>query len=636
MANLTSNTTLMTCLACAALDPGLRSILILDMGPDDLPQLAALLAELLSATGEQEVKQYQLGAFESDDDVWGSLYLPSPDVEAREVPAHRLFSAERNTDPSQLQLITIPDLATLSLVAMRSVTVLIGADVVHLERNGLSARWHPHQCWLAACDSDDIGKLSPHLLDRFALRISWKALVPSDVSDEAAAVAHLLTHVPREPDQEPISVPPDYLELVTRATQRQVEVSRTALARVLEYIPSESYYPRREIVLARLARTLARLSDAPSLRTEHIDRAARMLGLSRRRALPESEQEAREAPILISEPVKEEAARSPLEATTSSTISLLQEVAQPRTAQVPETIYTGLIESGTLCSDPHPEDRAPVEREEAALRLPLMRSALARSSQGAIVGVEESDSLQDLALVGTILAAVRLQEARQDLYQRQYEQSYPGILIERMDLRRYRRSHPIEQAFLLLLDYTSTRENSNWGEALIPYLHAAYIARAGILIIRVGAANAVNELRAEVVEAKNILVPRVGLALEAGPGHATPLAHGLSIALEQLQRILQHGRTTAQKVTFVVISDGRGNVPLEASIRGEMKTIVTREGIDDALREARKIRALKHVETIVLNPQPTYYPDLPERLTEALGAVLLPIPTPDQELEVPS
>jgi magnesium chelatase subunit D len=636
MANLTSNKSLMTCLACAALDPGLRSILILDVGPDDLSQLAALLAEMLSATSGQEVKQHQLGPFESDDNVWGSLYLPSLDAEARALPAHRLFSTERSADPSHLQLITIPDLAALSLMAMRSITVLIGADVVHLERNGLSACWHPQECWLAACDSENIGKLSPHLLDRFALRISWRTLVSSEANDEAPAVARLLAHVPREPIQETITVPPDYLQLVKRAAQRQVEVSRTALAHVLEYIPAESYYPRREIVLARLARTLAQLSGAPSLQAGHIDSAAHMLGLSRRQTLPESEQEEREAPPLNSESVQEGAVSSPLEATTSSSISLLQEIAQPRTAQVPETIYTGLIESGTLCSNPHPEDGAPVEREEAALKLPLMRSALARSSQGAIVGVEESDSLQDLALVGTILAAARLQDARQDHYQRQHGETYPGLLLEQMDLRRYRRSHPIEQAFLLLLDYTSTRENSYWGEALIPYLRAAYIARAGILIVEVGAANAANPLRAEVIEAKNILVPRVGLALEAEPGRATPLAHGLSMAQEQLQRILQHGRNTAQKVTFVVISDGRGNVPLEASIRGEMKSIVTREGIDDALREARKIRALKHVETIVLNPQPTYYPDLPERLAEALGAVLLPISAPDQATEVQS
>ncbi|HEU5226512.1 MAG TPA: hypothetical protein VFU49_01790, partial [Ktedonobacteraceae bacterium] len=310
----------------------------------------------------------------------------------------------------------------------------------------------------------------------------------------------------------------------------------------------------------------------------------------------------------------------------------LLEIAQLTTARLPEAVHTGLIDSGTICRQPYPEDEAPLEREEAALKLPPTRYAPSRSAHGIIIGVDESDTFYDLALVSTILAAARFQKVRQQQYQRKYQHPYPGLLIERMDLRRYRRSLPTEQIFMLLLDYTSIRQNQNWEAALLPYLHAAYTVRAAVTIIKVGAGDALSPLRAEVVRAKNILVPRVGLALEARHGRATPLAHGLSLALEQLQRVLQHGRNSAHKVSFVVISDGRGNVPLALSLRGEREMLVTREGIDDALQEARKIRALKHVETVVLNPQPDYYPDLPERLSEALGATLVPIPVPEKTL----
>jgi len=39
----------------------------------------------------------------------------------------------------------------------------------------------------------------------------------------------------------------------------------------------------------------------------------------------------------------------------------------------------------------------------------------------------------------------------------------------------------------------------------------------------------------------------------------------LNLALLTLSSILQHGRNAAQQATLIVITDGRGNVPLHAS-----------------------------------------------------------------------
>jgi magnesium chelatase subunit D len=639
----------MMSLSCAALNPGLRSILLLDAPHSGLQQLADTLAQLLRASSALPVKQHRFGTQAADDDIWGSLYLPSHHSERA---VHRLFSAERNA--KELQLITIADLTTLSLDAARAVTVLVGAEVVHLERNGISSCWHPQQCWLAGCASEAIGRLSPHMLDRFALRLSWQELVPTDADDDASAIARLLARVPTEkaavsetlpssdleiqPETLPRSIGElprlplrghlaerKYLEQVKQAAQRQVEVSSTALARILDYLPAQNYYPRREIALVRFAATLARLAGDAALNASHIDKAAQVLGFSRKQELPQRDTKAAEFPAFPDDHMEEEPVQ-PAPISTTSPTELQTEIAQPMTVQLPEAIHTTVIDSGTICRQPYPEDEAPPEREEYALKLPPTRYASSRSAHGVITGTDESDTLYDLALVSTILAAARFQKVRQDRYQRIHQHPYPGLLIERMDLRRYRRSQPIEQMFMLLFDYTSIREKHNWEQALLPYLHAAYTVRAAVTIIKVGAGDALSPLRAEVVRAKNILVPRVGLALEAGRGRATPLAHGLSLALEQLQRVLQHGRNITHKVSFVVISDGRGNVPLEMSVRDERETLVSREGIDDALHEARKIRMLKHVETVVLNPQPDYYPDLPERLAEALGATLVPIP----------
>jgi magnesium chelatase subunit D len=116
-------------------------------------------------------------------------------------------------------------------------------------------------------------------------------------------------------------------------------------------------------------------------------------------------------------------------------------------------------------------------------------------------------------------------------------------------------------------------------------------------------------------------VPRIRMGLESAAGRATPLAHGLDLALQTLRHALQHGRSTVGRAVLVVISDGRGNVPLESSRLNQMPTQpVKRQGIEDALAVAGQIRSLKQVEAIVLNPQPKHYADLPVKLALALGA----------------
>lgn len=141
-----------------------------------------------------------------------------------------------------------------------------------------------------------------------------------------------------------------------------------------------------------------------------------------------------------------------------------------------------------------------------------------------------------------------------------------------------------------------------------------------------GAVDARHELRAEKVMAQSILVPSINAGIEAGRGKATPLAHGLDLALQTLRHGLQHGRSAVQQAILVVISDGRGNVPLEDSFQGKIKPSVGRKGVEDALLMAERIRGLDNVKVVLLNPQPQHYKDLPLKLAEALGATVISIP----------
>jgi magnesium chelatase subunit D len=177
----------------------------------------------------------------------------------------------------------------------------------------------------------------------------------------------------------------------------------------------------------------------------------------------------------------------------------------------------------------------------------------------------------------------------------------------------------------LVLDHTCLQD-CKWQEALLPYWQWAYEERASVCLIQVGAANARHELQAQKITADKILVPRIRLNLTVGRGRATPLAHGLDLVLQTLRHALQHGRSAIQQAVLVVISDGRGNVPLEASRTGKVTPPVGQQGIEDALQVAQQIAGLKGVKAVVLNPQPKHYTDLPVRLAQALGSKIAEIP----------
>jgi magnesium chelatase subunit D len=618
MHDLTENTTLLDGLACAALEPGLRSILVFDAPYSGLQQIAALLAQMLTCATDLPIERTILSSAARDDDLWGYLPLPGS-RDAATIAFANLFSPARNSD--KLQLIIIPDLSRVSLVAARAAIMLIGADVAHLERHGQQERWQPRLCWLAACSSaeEQIGAISPHLLDRFALRLDWQDIAPQAVRSQQERIADLLTAM--QPDSANADVPAplaqEQCQRIRQARQRDVTVTPAALESITTYTAdTEHYTPRREIALARLARTLARLRGHDELSAAHVERAARMLGLHTASQIPKADQQPSSAlqippaPQFTLDPGA--ASLPPLpEPQLISPVPYQDDATTSPALLVPDPVQAAPFASDMLASWPYPEDSAPVVREAASLRMPARSSPLARSDNGPIIGVEQSETLEDLAIVSTILHAAMFRAVRQP--------SEDGRLrFLTSDLRRYRRGVVPEHMLMLLLDYTALRD-CDWQEALLPYLHSAYTDRASIALVKVGGEDATHLLQAEIVSARSLLVPQISRAFDVQRGGATPLAHGLDLALQMLHKALQHGRSAVGQVTFVALTDGRGNVPLAASRHHEVTTIVTREGIEDALRVAGKIGALKRVKSVVLHPPLTACTDLPVRLAWALG-----------------
>ncbi len=660
--NLKSNiqNPLMRSLCCAALSPGLRSILLFDSSPVVLQQVAATMASLLKAvTGCEKVIPVKLGTFESEDDLWGHIGLWD---ELEKQPfkwRSGLLGREDNT--KEIRLVIIPDLTKLSLAAARACVVLMGADVAHLERHGQKAHWQPNLCWLAGCSSkeEEMGKVSPHLLDRFALRLNGQI---KDNTDRVTQVIQWLNEERLEEEDFSLlffkerKIEPELKQWLQQAYQYRPEITNQALARILDYNSELELYHRREIALARLSFANAQLEGAKQITVAHVDTAARMMSLKSSKKEDTAAKEyankvEEKIPEIPSEPIQPEPKISQSQPTESKPSNLLKNVPkqpEPPPIKIEEPVYKSdeskpfpdlpLTAIANLVN-PYPEDIVPVEREMASLKLPTRRFRSKAIAHGTIIGVEKATIPQDLALVRTLLEAAKFQKIRQQ----NTENGRGRLKIFPTDLYRYRRAPVAEQMLMLLLDYTCL-QNCKWQEKLFPYLSWAYAERASICLIQVGVAqdyyqfktNTDNktgiypeELKAEKISAPSILVPSISTSLDpekTKKGRATPLAHGLDLTLQTLRHALQHGRNAIQKAVLVVISDGRGNVPLEASHLGRIQPPVGRKGVEDALQIAEKIGSLDNVEAVLLNPQSKQYPELPLLLAKALGAKVVLIP----------
>jgi magnesium chelatase subunit D len=171
------------------------------------------------------------------------------------------------------------------------------------------------------------------------------------------------------------------------------------------------------------------------------------------------------------------------------------------------------------------------------------------------------------------------------------------------------------------MDYTAL-DGCDWEEALLPHLRWAYAERASVGVVRVGSSRAADPLRADRVVARGVLASTIEAALQPQRGAATPLAHGLELAAQTLQAEIQRGRGGARRARLVVLTDGRGNVPLAASRAGAVDGPVYHRGIDDALQAARALGAMTHVDAFFLDPRPSLYPDVPLALAQALRATV--------------
>ncbi|MTJ15525.1 MULTISPECIES: hypothetical protein [unclassified Dolichospermum] len=636
---------LMKSLCCVALNRGLRSILLFDISPVDLQQITGVLISLLKAVTECGIVPIKLGTFESEDDLWGQIGLWG-ELENQAFKWQSGLLGKTEND-QEIRLVIIPDLTKLSLAAMRACVVLMGADVVHLERHGQNLYWQPNLCWLVGCSSqpEEIGKISPHLLDRFAIRLNGKI---NNNTDRVSQIKQLLNDERLEQKLlfQEREIEPELQQWLKQVSISQPKMTLKALEKILDYTSTSTVYHRRELALARVSSTLAQLEAEKQVTVAHVDRVAKMIGLKLEQEINNpNNQNINIIPIPGIDSLENELKPEPSLELKDKLKPNLGDNDPKKENEL--TIYQGdkpqsfpdiSLPNIEPLENPYIEDIAPLEREMASLKFPTRRFKSKAIARGTIIGVEKSSTVQDLAIVRTLLEAAKFQNIRQN----NHLNSHRKLKISPTDIYRHRRAPVAEQMLMVLLDYTCL-ESCQWEEQLFPYISWAYTQRASIGIMQVGIATdstilkeeelklSINfeELRAKKISAQNVLVPSINIALDlekTKKGKATPLAHGFDLTLQTLRHALQHGRNTIQKAVLVVISDGRGNVPLEASHLGEIKPPVGRKGFEDALEIAQKIGNLDNVEVVFLNPQSKQYPDLPLSLAKELRAKVVAIP----------
>jgi magnesium chelatase subunit D len=400
----------------------------------------------------------------------------------------------------------------------------------------------------------------------------------------------------------------DLLERLNKAKKVSLSFDDGAIRRILELFPyCGDCHIRRQITVARMARSLAQLDLKGQITTLEVEDAMSTIGLSLT-APEQADTTGTNSPILL--PEREDRNFTPDLNPSESISSNVDSISEAVNVLDPTQLSNNF--SLLFAVPPYPEDAAQTQPEFGDLQYRTERQVKKRRGHGPVIGVTKTDSLFDLSITATVLQAAKFQKIRL----KNNPNLGTALTITQADLRSNRRSPKPDKLLILLLDHTCLRsremqESRNMElveDVLAGHLRWAYVERARVVVIQVGHAKAANELRAEKVVGDSVLTPRIGDALIFAPGRATPLAHGLSLAAEVLRRSMWQGRNPLEQARLTVLTDGRGNVPISASLLGKIRPPVRRAGMLDSLEQARAIgvlsksESLRRVETYLVVP----------------------------------
>lgn len=611
-------------LGAAAASAAPTNVLALDASAAQVDDLAQTMRVLLSAVHGSEAEVAVLAPYADELALWGAgPHLPVGGASGALRHSVLLGAPDRE----HWRILVVHDLEALETGVSRALLEVLGRELCDIQRYGQSHRVTTKLVVIAQIARAAIGRVSAHLLDRFELRLPgpWK-------TDDADRRVNLRQWLESGVESGPgAALAPDLMDRVHAARERAgiPALAPDALTLALDLAGARSIGHRRALGLARLGAALARLDGDPTVGPAHLTRIAQVAGLAGSKVhqsgagtgspiAPEetaavqsegaasAQTESQDAPRGKSRP---DSAWDRAGDDTSGAVadSATANSSLPGGAPAGTTIRAQVAAAARLepalapASAAFPEDDELEDRADCQLQLPFGMRRSPRNERGPIIGVRRFRPGSTLAAVPTLIAALPFQFQRRKNLRR--DAGDRRLILHPMDLRAWRRATLASHLLTIVLDFTAL-EHCAWGKALAPYVARAYVDRAPVCLVLVGAAATPNELKAQRVLSRNVLTPAFRQGLNGRSGRASPLAHGLRLAHETVAESLHRKRDTGRRVRLVVLSDGRGNVPLDASLRGKIDTAVARRGIEDTLHEARRIAALSGVDTVLLHPQP--------------------------------
>lgn len=478
-------------LCCVALEPKLRSILLFDISPASLQQIAGVLASLLKITTEyNNLIPIQLGTTESEDDLWGEVGLT---FDSKKSVFQWQSGLLGKTKLDEIRLIIIPDLTKLSLPTMRACVILMGADVAYIERHGEKQNWQPNLCWLVGCKQKEIGAISPHLLDRFCLRLNGQF---KEKTNRVRQIQQLLNREIKPEDLlfQEREIDAEIQQWLKQVSTYQPKIEESVFQRILAYTSDFKIYHRREIVLARFARSYAQLEGKDNVTIADVDNVAKIMSLK----LKQNNDKTNQNQSNSSEDESLDKNKDKLEKQRENEDNKTDANKKPPIQEIPyfsqeekkESVYQSnqneifsdiFPENIKSLTNTYSEDDAPISREIDSLKLPTRFFKSKAIARGTIIGVEKTCTPTDLAIVKTILEAIKFKKIRQ----KNMPNYSDNLRILPTDLYCYRRQPVAEQMLMILIDYTCL-DYCKWEEQLFPYLSWAYTQRASVGIIQVG------------------------------------------------------------------------------------------------------------------------------------------------------
>lgn len=600
-------------LACVAVHPSLQAVLIIDPPPGMMRIFVQTLHQFMETAGFLVAMPIQYLPLEAtEDELWSKLSFDNLHIQRKLRIKNKARLVQAPTG-NEFQLLAVSDLSNLGLPAKKALTVLLDASCVHVERHGLQQSWSPRIQCIAFCQKTHLPYMSRHLLDRFAVRLDASRWEDSLEERKLSILQTVKNPSPilQEIHQEQIPVLAQ--DLLSKIRNRSSELPRLdnpdTFEKILEYGDRfGGTRRRREIALSRMAAAVAMLEQQESVAPEHVQQALDMQKFSYPQKAVRAEEmttsQHKQSPEQIFFPGEREPGSQEFPSEQPGTGQLIEIASSPD-----ETCRHGEMPSE---NDDFPEDALAHETMLATLQVFWNAKQQQHIYAGRIIGSVQVRRLNDIAFLDTVKAAAPFQKIRG---------RKPGkpLLVQPQDLRQNRRAETPRQLLMLVIDQSNSIE-IEWQQFLRQELEWAYTHRAPITLILVGAGRDDDrQARLHLLASRQLAA--ITKALQGRKGCASPLAHGLYLALQQIERSTRHGRNVFHEIRLIVATDGRANVPLSFSRDDKtFQKVPGLRGFEDAVGLAQKIRQNSRVRVTLKVPETRFHQELPLRLAMALGA----------------